>query len=127
MHEHKNPATLVLTDEARAYDGLKRPHGHVKHSVKEFMNGMIHTNGVESNWASMKRATAGVYHHFSGKHIDRYHNEFAGRDNARQLDTEAQMTDMAQRGIGKRLRYIDLIGPKETRQPAMLNAWTAWE
>ena len=123
LHEHKNPATLVFTDEARAYDGLKSPHSRVKHSVKEFVNGMIHTNGFESNWASMKRAKAGVYHHFSMKHIDRYHNEFAGRDNARQLDTEAQMTDKAQRGIGKWLRFGNLSGPRNSRQPLMVRHW----
>ena len=127
VHERTNPDTLVFTDEARAYDGLGRPHGRVKHSVKEFVNGMIHTNGMESHWAMLKRAYVGVYHHMSRKHLGRYSNEFAGRHNARQLDTEAQMSALLQGGIGKRLPLAELIGPKSTRQPAMLNAWNPWE
>ena len=29
-------------------------HKTVKHSVKEFVNGMDHTNGIESFWALLK-------------------------------------------------------------------------
>ena len=127
VHERTKPDTLVLTDEARAYDGLRRAHQRVKHSVKEFVNGKIHTNGMESHWATLKRAYVGVYHHMSQKHLGRYANEFAGRHNARQMDTEAQMTALVQGSVGKRLPLAELIGPKHTRQPEMLNAWNAWE
>lgn len=34
---------MVLTDEASTYNRLK-----VKHSAKEFVNGMVHTNGMKS-------------------------------------------------------------------------------
>ena len=127
VHERTKPETLVFTDEARAYEGLRRPHQRVKHSVKEFVNGMIHTNGMESHWANFKRAYIGVFHHVSAKHLGRYSNEFAGRHNARQMDTEDQMTALVHGSVGKRLPLADLIGPKPTRQPAMLNAWNAWE
>ena len=62
----------------------------------------------------------GVYHHFSAKHLDRYVREFEGRHNARPLDTADQMATMAARAVGKHLPYETLIGPCETRQPAML-------
>ena len=127
VHEWTKPDTLVYTDEARAYDGLRRPHLRVKHSVKEFVNGKIHTNGMESHWALFKRAFIGVFHHVSAKHLGRYSNEFAGRHNARQMDTEDQMSALVQGSVGRRLPLADLIGPKPTRQPAMLNAWDAWE
>ena len=109
----------VYTDEHRSYVGLPRPHQAVKHSIKEFVNGQAHTNGIESFWAMFKRGYIGVYHHFSVKHLQRYVNEFAGRHNQRPLDTIDQMKAMADGMVGKRLRYTDLIGPKRSRQPTL--------
>ena len=120
VHDRTKPETMVFTDEWRAYDNIKRPHQTVKHSVKEFVNGMVHTNGMESLWATVKRGYVGVYHHFSFKHLPRYINEYTGRHNQRPLDTEAQMERMVEGAIGKRLQYADLIGPRHTRQPQML-------
>ena len=37
----------VYTDEARAYEGLNRPHEAVKHSVGEYVKEQAHTNGME--------------------------------------------------------------------------------
>ena len=103
------PGAQVYTDEARAYEGLNRPHEAVKHSAGEYVNEMAHTNGMESFWAMLKRGQDGVYHHFSEKHLDRYVDEFEGRHNARPLDTADQMTAMVQRGVGRRLPYANLI------------------
>ena len=110
----------VYTDEAAAYSGIARNHEAVKHSVKEFVRGQAHTNGIESFWANLKRGYVGVYHHFSRKHLQRYINEFAGRHNDRPLDTIDQLRNIARGMVGKRLRYADLIGPQWSRRPDML-------
>ena len=120
VRQHTEPDTKVYTDDASAYVGIPRPHEAVKHSVSEFVRGMAHTNGMESHWAALKRGYDGVYHHMSVKHLSRYVVEFEGRHNQRPLDTQDQMATMAANSAGKRLRYADLIGPKETRQPRML-------
>ena len=120
VRRHTEEAAVVYTDEAPAYDGLNRPHEAVKHSVSEYVRGMAHTNGIESHWAMLKRGYHGTYHHFSEKHLGRYINEFAGRHNSRPLDTADQMAGMVKRASGKQLRYADLIGPEETRQPRMI-------
>ena len=120
--DHTNPNTMVYTDEAAVYDHLPRPHETVKHSAKEYVKGMAHTNGIESFWAMFSRGLMGVYHHVSVKHLDRYVGEFSGRHNNRPLDTVDQMTAVVQGAIGKRLRYIDLIGPKDTRRPRMIDS-----
>ena len=39
---------MVFTDERRDYDNIKRPYLTVKHSVMEFVNRMVHINGMES-------------------------------------------------------------------------------
>ena len=115
VHKNTNADTQVYTDEARAYEGLNRPHEAVKHSAGEYVREMAHTNGMESHWAMLKRGHDGVYHHFSKKHLHRYSDEFEGRHNARPLDTADQMAIMAKRSVGKHLPYADLIGPVETR------------
>ena len=45
----------------------------------------------------------------SEKHLGRYIGEFAGRHNARAVDTIQQMALMVQGMMGKRLRYRELI------------------
>ena len=109
VQAHTEPFAKVYTDEARAYQGIKRDHEAVAHSVKEYVRGQAHTNGMESHWATLKRGYDGVYHQFSAKHLSRYVSEFEGRHNVRPMDTSEQMTALAQGGIGKRLRYNDLI------------------
>lgn len=99
----------VYTDEHKGYRGLSASFGHhtVKHSIGKYVNGMAHTNGIESFWAMLKRGYKGTYHKMSAKHLARYVTEFAGRHNVRSLDTIIQMTIL---GLdGKRLRYDDLV------------------
>ena len=115
VRQHTETDTMVYTDEARAYIGLPRPHETVRHSVGEFVRGMASTNGIESHWAALKRGYDGVYHHMSPKHLNRYIDEFEGRHNSRPMDTVDQMSAIARQSVGKRLRYIDLIGPVHTR------------
>ena len=56
----------------------------------------------------LKRGYVGTYHRMSTKHLGRYVTEFAGRHNARPLDTLNQMEQIAQGLVGKRLKYRDL-------------------
>jgi transposase-like protein len=103
--------STVYTDGNRAYAGLRYVYNHetVKHSVAEYVRGMAHTNGIESFWATLKRAHKGVYHRLSRKHLHRYVADFAGRHGLRDYDTAAQMTLIAQRMSGKRLMYKTLV------------------
>ena len=101
------PGATVYTDDHTAYQGLLN-HETVKHSVGEFVNGQAHTNGMESFWSMLKRGYHGVYHKMSPAHLDRYVQEFAGRQNQREADTLDQMAAMVRGMDGKRLRYRDL-------------------
>ena len=84
-------------------------HETVKHSVSEYVNGMAHTNGIESFWSLLKRGYHGTYHHMSEKHLGRYVIEFSGRHNDRPAGTVDQMARIVQGMTGKRLKYRDLI------------------
>ncbi len=89
--KHTAPDATVYTDEASAYEGLPMMHEAVKHSVKEYVRGQVHTNGAESFWSMLKRGYVGIYHKMSPKHLDRYVTEFEGRHNIREQDTIDQM------------------------------------
>lgn len=106
--EHVAPLTRVFTDDWPAYRGIPN-HAAVKHSAGQYVDGQIHTNGVESFWSMLKRAYKGTFHHLSPKHLQRYVNEFAGRHNIREMDTAVQMAFVARRLMGKRLPYAKLI------------------
>ena len=106
--EHVDPDAMLYTDESSAYDGLPN-HETVRHSIGEYVQEQAHTNGIESFWSLLKRGYYGTYHKMSEKHLARYIGEFAGRHNARAVDTIEQMTLMAQGMMGKRLTYQELI------------------
>lgn len=100
----------TYTDDAKAYQALKRvAHATVKRFAREYVNGMVHINGIESFWALLKRGYYGTYHKMSTKHFQRYVDEFVGRHNSRHLDTIKQMEQTAKGLTGKQLKYADLI------------------
>ena len=106
--QHAPQPAAIYTDEHASYRGLPR-HEAVNHSAGEYVRGHAHTQGIDSFWATLKRAHKGVFHHFSVKHLHRYITEFAGRHNVRDLDTIQQLTALAAGMTGKRLPYRDLI------------------
>lgn len=103
----------VVTDEASAYRGLTEQdyiHHTVNHSAGEYVRHFcIHTNGIESFWALLKRGHYGIYHFMSAKHLHRYVNEFSFRQNTRQGGTMGFIDATIGRMGGKRLTYKDLI------------------
>ena len=112
IQDRVEPGSTVYTDDHGGYNRLwlNFEHASVRHSVREYVKGQVHTNGIESFWALLKRGYYGTYHKMSEKHLQRYVNEFAGRHNMRSLDTIDQMASVAKGMDGKRLRYRDLVG-----------------
>ena len=108
VQERVTSVTPIYTDEHAGYAGLPN-HQAVRHSAKQYVDGLIHTNGIESHWAMLKRGIIGVYHQLSRKHLHRYTAEFDGRHNNRPLDTIDQIRATIRGMEGKRLRYQDLI------------------
>ena len=110
VREHVEPGATVYTDEAKAYKGMPEfEHEAVNHSVGEYVDGMAHTNGIESFWSMLKRAHKGTFHKISPKHLQRYVSEFSGKHNIRDSGTLVQMRDTVARLVGRNLLYRDLI------------------
>ena len=106
--DHTPETSMVYSDEHAAYKTMIN-HKSIRHSAGQYVDGEAHTNGIESLWSMLKRGIYGTYHHISKKHTHRYATEFAGRHNARPLDTDDQIKCLMAGMTGKRLRYRDLI------------------
>lgn len=116
------PGSLLCTDEHAAYQTLPKKglplgipayeHRSVNHSAKQFVDGMAHTNGIESVWAVLKRGFYGVYHQFSVKHLQRYVDEFTYRLNEGncRVHTLDRIDALIRKTNGVRLTYASLTG-----------------
>ncbi len=107
--------TQIYTDEHAGYGGLHGvfyKHDSVRHGLGEYVMGDIHTNGIESVWAVLKRGYHGTFHHFSRKHTHRYVNEFTFRLNEGRVKNMLmdRINSLLSSTAGKRLTYADLIG-----------------
>lgn len=82
----KDQDTVLITDEFKGYNIVPKKtdyiHFRIDHT-KEFSNGFIHTNNMESFWAILKRGIYGIYHHVSVDWLQNYVNEFCFRFNHR--------------------------------------------
>ena len=105
---HAEPDATVYTDESKIYSGLKN-HDTICHGAGEYVRGDVHTNGMESFCALLRRGCHGTYHWMSPKHLHRFVNEFAGRLNERFRDTADMMAVLARHMVGKRLTYAQLV------------------
>lgn len=109
--------TKVHTDEAYGYNLLhyRFIHEVVNHS-EQYVNGQIHTQGIENFWALLKRTLKGTYVAVEPFHLDRYLDEQVFRYNNRKDDAGNKMNDAdrfnaALPGIaGRRLTYKEVTG-----------------
>jgi transposase-like protein len=102
----------VYTDEAVAYDLLRRRYVHdtVNHS-ETYVKGQVHTNGLENFWSLMKRNLSGTYVAVEPFHLDRYLDEQLFRFNNRiNTDDATRFGKIATQVLGRRLTYADLTG-----------------
>ena len=70
----------------------------------------MHTNGIESFWATFKRGMYGTCHHMIRRHLHRYLAEFCGRSNIRKRDTRDRLEWLVRGLTGQRLTWKMLRG-----------------
>jgi transposase-like protein len=113
-NKHLHPDAKLVTDEWGGYDGINFERAVVNHAV-EYVNGQIHTNGIENFWALLKRSLGGTYISVEPFHLERYIDEQSYRFNNRATkdnpvnDLDRFMGVLAQIS-GKRLTYKELTG-----------------
>jgi len=108
----------VFTDEWVGYDKLhwRFVHDVVNH-MECYVNGQVHTNGIENFWSLLKRTLRGTYVAVEPYHLQRYVDEQVFRFNNRggkkkeERVTDAQRFSLAlSQIVGKRLTYAELTG-----------------
>jgi len=114
------PGGNVYTDALPSYDGLSEDYVHqvIDHAEK-YVDGQVHTNGLENFWSLLKRALKGTYVSVEPFHLFRYLDEQAFRFNNRKDMNDADRFSAVICGIvGRRLTYKDLIAALESRATA---------
>jgi transposase-like protein len=104
--------STVYTDQAVTHKNLKDKYVHdtVNHAV-EYVNGKVHTQGIENFWNLLKRSLKGTYVAVEPFHLDRYLDEQTFRFNNRRNKNDADRFMLAVSQIsGKRLTYAELTG-----------------
>jgi len=97
IRKNVKPGAVVITDEHRSYKGLGADflHVSVNHGAGQYVvEKIIHTNGIESVWALLKRQIIGIHHFVSPKHLPRYVNEMSWRFNRRDMTAADRMNDI---------------------------------
>ena len=113
-NKHIAPGASVVTDEWGGYKGMDFEHAIINHAV-EYVNGQVHTQGIENFWALLKRSLGGTYIAVEPFHLDRYVDEQAFRYNNR-ATKDNPLTDKDRFALvlsqisGKRLTYAELTG-----------------
>jgi transposase-like protein len=112
IRKNVEPGTELYTDFLMSYQGLASEYGHkvVDHAV-EYVNGLVHTNGLENFWSLLKRGLGGTYVSVEPFHLFRYLDEQAFRYNNRKDKSDADRFSMVlSRVAGKRLTYAEVTG-----------------
>jgi ISXO2-like transposase domain len=110
--ENVEAGSALYSDALRSYDGLAGEYEHqvIDHAVA-YVDGQVHTNGMENFWSLLKRGINGTYVSVEPYHLFRYVDEQAFRFNNRIDMNDAERFSVAVSQItGKRLQYSELIG-----------------
>ena len=106
----------VYTDQAGGYDGLAKEFAHeIVNHMERYVDGRVHTNGLENFWSLLKRSLKGTYVAVEPFHLDRYvdeqvfrYNNRATKDNP--LNDSDRFTFLMSQVAGNRLTYAQLTG-----------------
>jgi hypothetical protein len=71
-----------------------------------YVDGRVHTNGLENFWSLLKRSIRGTY---VSVHLFRYPDEQSHRFNNRYATDGERFIDVARNIVGHRITYAELI------------------
>lgn len=116
IKETVEQGTNIYSDEHGAYYHLGTQgfnHAFVRHT-ETYVDGVVHTNGIENFWSLLKRMIRGTYVSVEPFHMFRYLDEEAFRFNERFGDDADRFLTAMAGVIGKRVTYKQLTGKPET-------------
>jgi transposase-like protein len=116
VRQHVEAGAALFTDEMGGYKGLDGEYLHqiIDHAVR-YVDGRIHTNGMENFWSLLKRGINGTYVSVEPFHLFRYLDEQAFRYNNRAtkknpMNDSDRFSAVLSQVAGKRLTYAEVTG-----------------
>ena len=116
VSKHVEQGSFVFTDALASYNGLDAEYVHnVINHAEKYVDGQIHTNGIENFWSLLKRGLNGTYVSVEPFHLFRYLDEQAFRFNNRKGMNDGERFSLAvSRVVGKRLTWNHLTGQENS-------------
>jgi transposase-like protein len=115
IRQHVEKGSTVYTDShptykrlAEAHWGTDYNHAAVDHAIR-YVDGQVHTNGLENFWSLLKRSIKGTYVSVDPFHLFRYLDEQAHRFNNRLASDGERFIDVARNIVGRRITYEEHI------------------
>jgi len=127
VKKHVEAGAALYTDALLSYEGLASDYAHqvIDHAV-QYVDGRVHTNGLENFWSLLKRGINGTYVSVEPFHLFRYLDEQAYRYNNRKDENGEPLEDFDRfkqamsQILGKRLTWDALTG-KQTDPQTCIN------
>ena len=107
---HVERGSAVYTDEHSSYRGLRDlgyDHATVDH-IERYVDGRVHTNGLENFWALLKWGLSGTYVSVEPKHLSRYLDERVFTYNERDRGDYGRFERVLRAAVGRRLTWAEL-------------------
>src|ERR1700728_1189191 len=105
------------TDQSTVYMGLAAKYAHqVVNHLERYVDGQVHTNGIENFWSLLKRGLNGTYVAVEPFHLSRYVDAQMFRYNNRKDENGNKLSDAERFRLalsqiaGKRLTFAEVTG-----------------
>ncbi len=111
VRKHVEAGAALYTDALPSYSGLAQDYAHavVDHAVA-YVDGRVHTNGLENFWSLLKRGISGTYVSVEPFHLFRYLDGQSFRFNYRRGNDSSRFNRALSQIVGKRLTFAQLTG-----------------
>jgi transposase-like protein len=112
VKKHVEAGAALYTDALMSYEGLASDYAHqVVDHASQYVDGRVHTNGLENFWSLLKRGISGTYVSVEPFHLFRYLDEQTFRyNNRKDMDNADRFKLALSQIVGKRLTYAEVTG-----------------
>ena len=121
IFDNIDAGTVLYTDEHPAYMAVDSDYVHkVINHLEHYVDGTVHTQGIENFWSLLKRQLTGTYVSVEPFHLFRYVDEQAFRFNTRKnvfggkISDSERFAEAMSRVFGHRLTYSQLTGKEQS-------------
>ena len=112
VRDNVEAGSSLYSDALKSYDRMSERgyvHAVIDHA-EAYVDGQVHTNGLENFWSLLKRGLKGTYVSVEPFHLFRYLDEQAFRFNERKDNDSGRFAKAIATVANRRLTYRKLTG-----------------